>query len=761
MIKYIILKIAPKSINPEMLWITEIFLSALILLFLISFFWITVRIVFRWVGIVRCKMEIKGNIKKTEGIKGLRNSVKELIPKYMRWAVDGFQTFSLAWEEARLPEDEKAVLPIRLREFLPPETVLDGIRNQRISEALPGIFVGLGIFGTFLGLCLGLRELEFGKIENLQNGVGHLISGLSLAFLTSLVGIALSIIFSFTYRLAINRLERTFLSLDVLFCQIYPFESQERFARRHFQMQGEVKQGLQTLATDVAMQISGAIGPKLGEALESHLVPVLKDLHGWIQTHIEENQNQQNKIVEGFNDHLTRLSKVITTHFNDSQDRQAEAMEAVLQHYSYQLTETFQKQFDEMGKVIIQTTQAQLEIKQQLVDFSEQLQKQFQSQNELIEKTTNAGEVLSQSMESLESIAVKLKDSAIDITTAAELLEQSAISAKQGQEILRETMERQIDTMSTTRKELEDTWRVVTDKANSLVDQVSQTIHEFTTGVGDDLVKALETFDSKVAEVVERFSGTLFEASNTIADMPQLIIGLNENIGAISTGVNEQKDVLREIRDTSKSMITENVQMACDASKELKDSADRIGDTVVTIGENFNNFSNQLVENGKSFNQQSQQILGDMKRMIDELIIELRQNQSFLGQKDEINKMLWHDGNRPPSINEAELLKIDESIGKPIATLCSQLDNLIGTISKTGNNGDKELRKDIIAKVQNIDKGIQDAAPGLKNILMRLENMDTGISRLQNTFENLKLEQSKLENASVKKWGIFGLGNKN
>lgn len=757
MLKRLILEIAPKNFDPGMLHNTELYIIFLATLFLCMSLWITGRAFARWIGIAWCRFLIRRTLKKAENLKSVRSTIESKIKRHTSWAFDGYKNFHLAWEEARLPQEDKAVLPIRLREFLTAEMVLDGVRNRRIAEALPGIFVALGIFGTFLGLVLGLGGIEFGKLENLQNGVGHLISGLSLAFLTSLAGIALSIAFSISYRFTINRLERSFLALDDLFCQVFPFESQERYARRYFQTQEDVKQGLQTLATDVATQITGTIAPQLGEALEKHLVPVMKDLHGWIEKHIEENKNQQDNLVEGFNDRITRLSKVITEHFKNSQDRQSEAMEAVLQHYSVQLTETFQNQFEAMGHVIEQTTQAQLEIKEQLADFGEQLKKQFQSQGELIEKTNRAGEVLSSSLESLESIAKKLKSSADDITSAAELLEQSANSAKDGQEVLRETMERQIETMARTRQELEDTWRQVTDNAGNLVDQISHTVEEFTSGVGENLVKALDSFDGKIAEVVERFSGTLFEAGNTIADMPQFVLGMNESLNAISSGINDQKDILSEIRETSKNVVAENIQMAFDASKELQKSADGIGATAISMNEFFDSFVARMTDSAESFDQRNRQALNSMSRMIDELVVEMRQSQSLLDTSGPLGKILQRieDGSYNPET--VDYNGIETSIAKPIAALCSQVEELVNQI---GNNGNKELDKELVEKIIEIDQKMKVISPGLKHIISRLANMDSSVTKMSAVFDSLKSEQDKSDAAPAKKWGFFGLGNK-
>ena len=98
---------------------------------------------FRWICIVICRISIEKAYKKSNNLRDVRTKAQNKISKYVKWASDGFNSFRLSWEESRLPEEDKAVLPIRLREYLTPETVLDGVRNRRVAEALPGVFVAL------------------------------------------------------------------------------------------------------------------------------------------------------------------------------------------------------------------------------------------------------------------------------------------------------------------------------------------------------------------------------------------------------------------------------------------------------------------------------------------------------------------------------------------------------------------------------------------------------------------------------------------
>ena len=315
-------------------WFNRISISKLTnyyIFFLISFFilfsvWCFTPIIVRWIQIRFNILVLFFMGKKRRNSSESRKKIQGKILKGTAWARRDFQAFRMAWEEARLPGENVAVCPIRMREFLIPEAVVDGAVNQRLAEALPGIFVALGIFGTFLGLVLGLKELNFDELANLREGIGQLISGLSLAFYTSLFGISFSILFSLLYRWLVRRLERAVDSLDNVLVSIFPYQPDERFIRKNFQMQGDIKQSIQTLATDIATKFSETIAPAIDDALTRNLLPGMLNLQKDIKESLEKSEKQQ----EVF---LKRIGSVIVSHFENSQKKQSDAMEEVLGTY--------------------------------------------------------------------------------------------------------------------------------------------------------------------------------------------------------------------------------------------------------------------------------------------------------------------------------------------------------------------------------------------------------------------------------------------
>ncbi|MBR6770753.1 MAG: MotA/TolQ/ExbB proton channel family protein [Lachnospiraceae bacterium] len=80
------------------------------------------------------------------------------------------------------------------------EDLLDQIGASHYNANLSGTMTGLGILGTFLGLSLGLGAFSGDDIFTIADNVGPLLSGMKVAFHTSIYGILFSLVFTFIYR---------------------------------------------------------------------------------------------------------------------------------------------------------------------------------------------------------------------------------------------------------------------------------------------------------------------------------------------------------------------------------------------------------------------------------------------------------------------------------------------------------------------------------------------------------------------------------
>ena len=75
--------------------------------------------------------------------------------------------------------------------------------NNVISQ-IPGTLTGLGLLGTFIGLISGISGIAFSTVDATINSVETLLTGIRLAFYTSIAGVILSIAFNVVHRVAWN-----------------------------------------------------------------------------------------------------------------------------------------------------------------------------------------------------------------------------------------------------------------------------------------------------------------------------------------------------------------------------------------------------------------------------------------------------------------------------------------------------------------------------------------------------------------------------
>lgn len=84
------------------------------------------------------------------------------------------------------------------------QTLVQTWVNVEFWKSIPGMFVGLGILGTFVGLTLGISDFNFSSSDKILVSIETLIGGIKTAFLTSLHGISLSILFGYSEKILFN-----------------------------------------------------------------------------------------------------------------------------------------------------------------------------------------------------------------------------------------------------------------------------------------------------------------------------------------------------------------------------------------------------------------------------------------------------------------------------------------------------------------------------------------------------------------------------
>ncbi len=93
----------------------------------------------------------------------------------------------------------RAGAPCDLEEYINVD-FLDRVGMNFYNSGVSGTLTGMGILGTFLGLSMGLGAFSGDDIFTISDNVGSLLSGMKVAFHTSVYGIFFSLVFSMIYR---------------------------------------------------------------------------------------------------------------------------------------------------------------------------------------------------------------------------------------------------------------------------------------------------------------------------------------------------------------------------------------------------------------------------------------------------------------------------------------------------------------------------------------------------------------------------------
>ncbi len=113
---------------------------------------------------------------------------------------------------------------------------------QTLVSQVPGMLTSLGILGTFIGLLIGIRGIGFSTVNDALTSVQTLLSGIQIAFYTSIAGVILSLIFNILYRSAWNTMLRSLgLFVDAFHKNVIPTVEEQKLYRERREF-GEVTQ---------------------------------------------------------------------------------------------------------------------------------------------------------------------------------------------------------------------------------------------------------------------------------------------------------------------------------------------------------------------------------------------------------------------------------------------------------------------------------------------------------------------------------------
>lgn len=474
--------------------------------------------------------------------------------------------------------------------------------NLRIVDAASGTLVGLGLLGTFLGLTLGVRNFDTANVQNIQSSIQSLLDGMSTAFLTSLLGMGFSIVYTLIEKRYRNlllgsiadlseKLDDTFyiddqqLLLKLLEPQLsFVNESGERIpvslAIRDMLKENEQQsKALKSFSTDLAMQLNDGFDEILSRQMQAKIIPLMENIDASTKNLIEHVDQMADAVTTPATDLIgtvidelkKSMSSLITEFRSNISSSASHELEQLVASLSEATTSMgmFPKNMENVTS-ILQVTIAEVkdaisEITNTSANTNASAMKQMQEQ--IAFATAAIGNAMSEVKEIMTSLTQTSEQS------GQEMITKLATASEQMATFLNGVMANVSESVQSSMKSITD------DISNKQTDLMA--LQESTMSETEKLLAQFNTGLERLEKMNEYISGTM----NTFQQAQGQITGSTAHLQSITNDMKTATEVFHKTQNEYTGNMT-----------ELQKRTQQAIDSVVTLLDNFGQLSEDYVE---------------------------------------------------------------------------------------------------------------------------------------------------------------------
>ncbi|WP_086479582.1 hypothetical protein [Oceanospirillum sanctuarii] len=364
------------------------------------------------------------------------------------------------------------------------------VYSLRTVNAAPSILTSIGIFGTFLGVALGLMDFDTTDIEG---SVPRLIEGLKTAFWSSIAGL----------------LAAMSIKLRHVIKHVRNYETETKYT-------GATVDDLATLLGDIRLVLNKAGLADIGDniqagtkGLEQHLERLESVISQYQQEMVSANSNA---LTTAITDLMTSFNEKITVQYGDNFRQLNQAVGRMVEwqeNYKGELAKLLEQQkangdvldkATEAYQTMVQHTQAFNEVSEKLGDVMTGLQQQSDSLGSYLDSLASLVSKASDGLPALEGRIMTLTE---------ELANGIRESHRQMNELLTNTSSTIEKTVITVNKQLVTDMEQVNSRHNDILlqmlDRNEQQLVRMDNAMEQELTHALQTFGGQLTALSEKF----------------------------------------------------------------------------------------------------------------------------------------------------------------------------------------------------------------------------------------------------------------
>lgn len=394
--------------------------------------------------------------------------------------------------------------------------LIDMPGKRKMAEIIPGMLTALGILGTFLGLQEGVSHIDTTTPEKVKESIEFLTSGMSLAFVTSIVGIISSTMWSKIDRKRYKEYIETLDRFYTVFDEKYPVFNSNYFFNEILVLQKDSTEAVKHMATDLSLEFSKILSKS-----------IFQDIIPSIDMSINHVVNRDLKPT------FKTMTDMIDNFTVNASENQANSLNTMADSFMNKLNSVVNVEFDNLANTLNEVTKWHMETKDSFDGLLEEIKETSLNQNEI---NISSEEVISRYTEMFdrfEEMNGLLEEELKDIyETMVKLKEVSNVNIDTTEQLnsIQQNTHDTVELIQNNINSLRENWDMSRDSLESMNGNLEDSTVAFSESLKDGLETTFNIFDDGLSEIAKRLSGTILEVQETVDELPRVISLLTKEL---------------------------------------------------------------------------------------------------------------------------------------------------------------------------------------------------------------------------------------
>jgi hypothetical protein len=522
--------------------------------------------------------------------------------------------------------------------FFNTSTLAKGVTDNRLIAAVPGFLTAVGVIGTFVGLQLGMSGMDMsGDVVLMKEGIKTVIDGAKIAFMTSIWGVTLSVVFNFIEKLLEQNVRTKIGNIQTKIDEIFPRLSPESQLQIIADNSAESRESLQGLAEQIGIKMQESMLTAtrgISEALETTLNEIMAPaINKLVDTTSEGNQKALEelltKFMDGFgaqgNQQRAAMDNA-SEKVNDSIAGMNSTMEAFINKIEISQQASGEREKELISSISLQVSQLVDQSNEQGRRMTDLMETQLGSLNSSFEESQNQASKREQELAS--NISEQITSLTEGISAQSNVLTEFVNHQMSSLTSTFETRETQAAQKAEQRDSaLAEQTRAISSSTQDLVSKIESSIQKHQSSSEQVLLQGKSLQASVESSVLasakatdsmrESASELKFAAESMNVFGSHVRDAGNKLAGAVTEAVETTKDLATQNQNSAVRMENLREQLLADTAK-FKNIADQINDMIVNAGNTFDSLKSTQSEYLKDLKQNVAELSSQMTNLLSE-----------------------------------------------------------------------------------------------------------------------------------------------